>query len=468
MRPLPCLLYRAAQLFSNSLALESNEGEQWNFLQWHQESVRWESALKKKWNWPAGSLVAIHLCSPPTPSLLFFLFAAWRLKWTLILLPRFFSPRFCRERLSDLPEVHWFSLEEERISFPSSSSSTSPFFGSNQPLTCLFTSGTTGMPKKALLSYGNYFYNALGFHLRFPLQRGDRWLLSLPLYHVGGLAILFRLLWGGGTLLLSRKLTLSLSTCIEREVTHLSLVHTQLYRMIQQIPLSLDPSGWHPKFLLLGGGIIAPSLLQRALTYRWPLYMSYGLTEMASQVSIQPITDSFAGELGDVLSYRQLSLSSEGEIAVRGQTLFLGYLEGEKITLPLHSGWFITGDHAKKREKQFIFIGRSNFLFMCGGEKIAPEVIERIFLSWKEVEQIIVVAVPDEEFDQVPAAFIQWHQDQKKTLNEIAEQFQDTLPNHFLPRYYFPYPQEENLTLKVSRREWGERAKRYLHKQKMH
>ena len=67
----------------------------------------------------------------------------------------------------------------------------------DRPATIVFTSGSTGTPKAVLHSYGNYYYNALGCNRNLPLTAGDRWLLDLPLYHVGGLGILFGACWRG-------------------------------------------------------------------------------------------------------------------------------------------------------------------------------------------------------------------------------------------------------------------------------
>ena len=96
----------------------------------------------------------------------------------------------------------------------------------------VFTSGSTGTPKAVLHSYGNHYYNALGSNTNLPLAPGDRWLLDLPLYHVGGLGILFRSLLAGSTVVMPDRGETLDAVLSRYEVTHLSVVVTQLHRAV--------------------------------------------------------------------------------------------------------------------------------------------------------------------------------------------------------------------------------------------
>ena len=116
--------------------------------------------------------------------------------------------------------------------------------------TCILTSGSSGIPKRACHSLSNHIYNAQGFLERFPMGAPHRYLLSLPLYHVGGLAILFRTFLSGSCLVFSQKPLLQ--AIIDHKITHLSLVPTQLYRLLQEDAALVTEAAAHLKFVLLG------------------------------------------------------------------------------------------------------------------------------------------------------------------------------------------------------------------------
>src|SRR5215210_630634 len=103
-----------------------------------------------------------------------------------------------------------------------------------RPASIIFTSGSTGAPKAALLTLGNHYHSALGSNANISLQPGDRWLHSLPLYHVGGLSILFRCLLAGATIALPQSEVPLGEVIAVLGATHVSLVATQLLRLLRE------------------------------------------------------------------------------------------------------------------------------------------------------------------------------------------------------------------------------------------
>ena len=103
-----------------------------------------------------------------------------------------------------------------------------------RPATVIFTSGSTGVPKAVLHTFGNHYHNALGSNANIPLRPGDRWLNSLPLYHVGGLSILFRCLLAGATGALPQHGIPLGEAIVGLGATHVSLVSTQLLRLLRE------------------------------------------------------------------------------------------------------------------------------------------------------------------------------------------------------------------------------------------
>ena len=138
------------------------------------------------------------------------------------------------------------------------------------------------------------------------------------------------------------------------------------------------------------------------------IYLTYGLTEMSSQVATGKVTQINQACV-KVLPYRQISISPEGEILVKGEVLFKGYVAGAKIHLPLTNGWFPTGDMGQlDKEGCLTVIGRRDSMFISGGENIHPEEIEKALLSIKGIEQAMVVPKEDKEFGQRPIAFVKF------------------------------------------------------------
>ena len=308
-----------------------------------------------------------------------------------------------------------------------------------QPATVVFTSGSVGGPKAALHTYGNHYYSALGSNVNIALSEGDRWLLSLPLYHVGGLSIVFRCLFAGATIALpgpGEALDRSIS---ELRVTHVSLVATQLRRLIET-----RIEAGTLKAVLLGGGPTPGALLEEAVVRGFPVHTSYGLTETSSQVTATPpgaaLEDLHAS--GRVLEHREVAVSGEGEIMVRGETLFAGYVEGKEVDLPLDAdGWFHTGDLGRIDDRGNLRVtGRIDNLFISGGENIQPEEIEAALERVEGVKRAIVVPVPDTEFGERPVAFVQTAG--KPVPQNLDEKLGKTLPRFEIPVAFYAWPEE--------------------------
>ncbi|MEO1823423.1 MAG: AMP-binding protein, partial [Candidatus Lambdaproteobacteria bacterium] len=269
-------------------------------------------------------------------------------------------------------------------------------------------SGSTGSPKAVVHSLANHFYNALGANERMPLNPGDRWLLSLPMSHVSGLAILFRTLLSGAAMVIPAKNVSLSKTLLSRSVTHLSLVPTQLRRLLQTT--KGKDALCQLKLILLGGSSIPETLLDQSAQLGLNVQTTYGSTEMASQVA--------TGKSGfyQVLPFREVRIAADNEVEVRGKSGFLGYLDGTGLHQPFdENGWFKTGDIglwcSKDTKNQgdvesLKITGRKDNMFISGGENIHPEEIERILLQFGKTEQAVVVAVEDTEFGARPVAFL--------------------------------------------------------------
>jgi O-succinylbenzoic acid--CoA ligase len=328
------------------------------------------------------------------------------------------------------------------------------FISPEQDATILLTSGSSGTPKAAVLTYGNHYFNALGSQDNLPFVPTDRWLLSLPLYHVSGLSLIFRVLLGGGSLVIPASHNDFIKALQHDQVTHVSLVTTQFFRLLK------DPQGLELlkglKAILLGGSAIPRPLLTQAIQHGLAVYPTYGLTEMASQVATgsalrekpQKSADHSSQSVnfregGRVLPFGEVRLSVEGEILVRGKTRFKGYWMEDRLIIPFdEGGWFATGDLGQWDNKgRLLVTGRKDNMFISGGENIQPEIIERQLAAIDGIEEALVVPVAHWEYGQRPVAFIRFASSSFLTVEEIKRKLKAVLPSFMIPDRFYGWPE---------------------------
>ncbi len=312
-------------------------------------------------------------------------------------------------------------------------------FNLDDDVSVIATSGSSGEPKAAVHTWGNHFYSAKGSNEIIPLTPQDRWALSLGFYHVAGIGVLVRCLLSGAAVVVVGEGDLA-AAMARSKVTHVSLVPTQLYRLLADeknhaLLKSL-------KCILLGGSAIPNSLVEQALSLGLNIYLSYGSTEMASQIATgKPL--GVGKPSVKVLPYRELMIAPDGEILVRGKTLFKGYIVGEKLQLPLTGqGWFKTGDMGRLDGQDCLTVGgRRDNMFISGGENIQPEEIEKALLSIAGVLEAMVVPKEDKEFGHRPVAFIKFN---ASSLNaeKIVQCLKADLPHFKIPTAFYPWPQD--------------------------
>jgi O-succinylbenzoic acid--CoA ligase len=328
-----------------------------------------------------------------------------------------------------------------------------PPFAANKAATLLMTSGSSGDVKFVQHSHHNHLESARGSNKNIELNYSDGWLLSLPLYHVGGLSILFRAGLTGAAVIIPEEKESLLEEIDKYGVTHISLVATQLQRLLK------DEAGprilQRMKAILIGGSAIQPLLIQRALDHNLPIHVSYGSTEMASQITttIGSNRKSALESSGKVLSGRDLIISHEGEILTKGETLAQGYLfNSNLVDLRDKDGWFHTGDVGYTNvQGELTITGRMDNQFISGGENVQPEHIERVLFKIPGIINAIVVPLPDEEFGARPIAYLEIDSNAPRG-EELTHQLRSQLPGYMLPQAYYELPDEfSKSSLKISR-----------------
>lgn len=331
----------------------------------------------------------------------------------------------------------------------------------HQAATIIFTSGSEGRPKGVLHSLANHYYSALGANQNIPFGENDCWLLSLPLYHVGGLAVLLRAWLGGGAVAVPPP-GMALEAALNRfPVTHISLVATQLHRLLQREESRAALR--RLKAILLGGSAIPPGLIEQAHHLQLPIHTSYGSTEMASQAAATPPGAKLEQlqTSGKVLPYRKMMIARDSEILLSGETLFQGYIENGRL-LPARdaAGWFASGDLGEMDEGGYLrVLGRKDNMFISGGENIQPEEIEACLGRIAGVARALVVGVPDAEFGKRPAAFVALQPGKTLDPDQLRRSLESRLPRFKIPDHFFPWPEEEPQTgIKPDRRRFARLA----------
>lgn len=314
--------------------------------------------------------------------------------------------------------------------------------GVDQAVTVVHTTGSTGLPKAAMLSTGNHYHSAQGSNGNIALVPGDRWLISLPLYHVGGLGILFRCVLSGATMCVPTPGVSLNEAARNARVTHLSVVATQLDRWLRAAD-GREPTRF--KAMLLGGGAAPAALLDEAYDRGLPVHTTYGCTEMASQVTTTPPKASREQlqTAGRILPHRELCIAETGEILVRGPVLFQGYLESGKLTRATDAaGWFHTGDLGTLDGGGFLRVrGRLDNMFISGGENIQPEEVERELRAIEGISDAVVAPIPDDEFGNRPIAFLK-RADRSPTMDEIRAVLETVLPRFKIPVAFHVWPED--------------------------
>ncbi|RME26524.1 MAG: o-succinylbenzoate--CoA ligase, partial [Candidatus Zixiibacteriota bacterium] len=333
----------------------------------------------------------------------------------------------------------------------------------NQPVSIVFTSGSSGLPKAALHSLGNHIAGAEGVNKRLRFTAGDSWLLSLPLYHVGGLAILFRAALAGATVAIPEQKQSIVEAVRALDVSHLSLVPTQLRRLLRDADAA-HSIGKQVKAILMGGAPLPERLVREVQEYALPLVNSYGLTEMTATVTCTSL-NSEAGDLstcGRPLAGRELRIV-EGEVHVRGDTLFAGYVENDSVRCPLRNGWFPTGDMGELDADGNLRIhGRRDNMFISGGENIHPETIEAALLQLPDVTEAVVVRRPDKEYGHRPVAFVRLEPSAELEPDRLRAELRDRLPGFMVPDEILPWPKDTPIGMKIDRPRWQELADKLL------
>jgi fatty-acyl-CoA synthase len=280
-------------------------------------------------------------------------------------------------------------------------------------LLLVYTSGTTGKPKGAVLTHANCFWTNLSFDLATGIDRDDVVLQVLPQFHVGGWnAAPLLAWWKGARVVLERQF---------EPARALELIERHRVTMMMGVPatdlfMAQEPAFASTDLGSLRRAVVGGAPMPEALLRTWAergaeIVQGYGLTEAAPNVLCLPPEDAMrrAGWAGKPYPFVEVRLSAEEELLVRGRNVFPGYWCNPAATAEVFDadGWLRTGDVAERdAEGNYRIKGRLKEMYISGGENVYPAEVEAVLHEHEHVSDAAVVGVADERWGEVGLAFV--------------------------------------------------------------
>jgi malonyl-CoA/methylmalonyl-CoA synthetase len=278
------------------------------------------------------------------------------------------------------------------------------------PAAIVYTSGTTGASKGAILTHNNFAANALNLITCWKISEADRFLLTLPLFHVHGLAngLHTWLIAGCRMRLLERfDRETATATFLDFRPTLFFGVPTIYVRLLDTPPEAARQIGASMRLFVSGSAPLPAQVLEEFhALFGHVILERYGMTETLMNISNPYIGERRPGTVGLPLPGVSVKLI-EGELYVRGPNVSPGYWRREEA---LTDGYFRTGDMAVRSEDGYYTLqGRKSDLIISGGFNIYPREIEEFLQEQAGVSEAAVVGVPDRARGQVPVAYLVVH-----------------------------------------------------------
>jgi fatty-acyl-CoA synthase len=280
------------------------------------------------------------------------------------------------------------------------------------PLLLVYTSGTTGKPKGALLTHANCFWTNLSFDLATGISGHDVVLQVLPQFHVGGWNVQSLLAWWkGARVVLERGFDASRALeLIESERVTTMMGVPANYLLLAEAPGFATADLSSLRLAVVGGAPMPVPLLDLWAERGVEIVQGYGLTEAAPNVLCLPPEDARrkAGAAGKPYPYVECRLAENGELLVRGPNVFAGYWRNPEATAAaFRDGWLLTGDVAERDDEGNYYLrGRIKELVVSGGENVYPAEVEAVLHDHPAVVEAAVVGVPDERWGEVCVAYV--------------------------------------------------------------
>lgn len=318
------------------------------------------------------------------------------------------------------------------------------------PLLIMFTSGTTGDLKGAVLSHENFLFGAIQNLHSYGIDATYKSLLVAPLFHIGALvASAIPVIYAGGILVIKDFDNPSeIVHLIVREKINYMFAVPVMYKMLSKAPAWEGADFSHVHFFIAGGAPMPVPLIHQYQEEKGIRFVQgYGMTETLRITSLD-LEDARrkAGSIGKELFHTLVRIVDDagaevppeaaGEIIVKGPTVFTRYWNNPHATAAsLRDGWFHTGDLGKRDAEGFIYIvGRKNDLIICAGQNIYAAEVEHAIEAIPQVSEAAVVGIPDATRGEVVAAFVVLREAGALTAEDLAAALKGRLAPYKIPK----------------------------------
>jgi fatty-acyl-CoA synthase len=282
----------------------------------------------------------------------------------------------------------------------------------SDPVSIVYTSGTTGSPKGAVITHDNVAANVQNYLADWDLRRDDVTLMTNPIFHVVLYITTVPLIFKGGTTVLMEDFDPAEAVRLAQAegVTVWFSIPTS-WQMILDVPGIADADLSKLRFVGSGGAACPGPTMDRFAELGLPYRQGYGLTESTSSgTTMQPEDQAtHRGSIGRTFFHTEAKIAEDGELLLRGRNICAGYWRKPEETAAVFEpdGWFHTGDIATMDEDGFIFIvDRKKDLIISGGENIASVEVEQAVVSHPAVREAAVIGVAHERWGETPVAFV--------------------------------------------------------------
>ncbi|MGA3190348.1 MAG: acyl-CoA synthetase [Bryobacteraceae bacterium] len=303
-------------------------------------------------------------------------------------------------------------ITEHNLPEPLDQSITYPTLDGDTPAALVYTSGTTGTSKGAILTHNNFAANALNLLTCWQITNQDRFLLALPLFHVHALGngLHCWLISGCRMRLLERfEHKTAVDQFLDFRPTLFFGVPTMYIRLLETPVEDARQIGSAMRLFVSGSAPLPAHVLEQFRDlFGHTILERYGMTETIMNISNPYVGERRPGSVGLPLPGVSVKLAATGEILLKGPNVFAGYWKRDDATRDAFvDGWFKTGDIAGRSDDGYYTLsGRKSDLIISGGFNIYPREIEEFLMEQPEIVEAAVVGEPDRLRGEIPVAYV--------------------------------------------------------------